>query len=397
MQCYIIIDSKQLATEITQNKSSIGVGAEGNEWKKGYYKNLMMLKGVWNSERSSERHKKIVIYILADDSLEYHKYKRIVYNLKNTLLNRCQNKGFELIISDVHDSDTFSSANHKVLLDVNRWCTNPVEAQAGHEEAANCLFEIHRHSSSAYLIPILFLGSRLSASMLPITIESQDFTTILNAATEEERLLLQKFYVVDNCYQPMCHRFNIQQIVKCCAHQNEELNKLLNVLLRLFSEDIKDSYISSVVEQEINNTILLCSEMAKRCIWIQTDCPPEKLPENASAHDINAHRRILKLYNELKLHLIEKNIIRLSPNINLIDEDLQQIIENLLSKSIITIIEEYSFRNCLSLNTNGVDHVLLNEIDYIRQYTKILSQNTSCYEAMNDVKKSDVTHNVLFL
>uniref|UniRef100_A0A1I8N5J7 Uncharacterized protein n=1 Tax=Musca domestica TaxID=7370 RepID=A0A1I8N5J7_MUSDO len=335
------------------------------------------------------RNKKIVLYILSDNSPEYRKYMRIIYRLQKQLRKKCHLKGFEFLISDVHNTDAVDKSKSSILMQTSRWTQSPLEAQGGHEEAANCLSEITRHSSTAFIIPVLFLGSSLGVSMLPLTIESQDFTQVLTAASDDEKTLLEKWYIIDNCYQPMCHRLNTELCKHSTGTIEAELNNLYETLLQLFSDDLKDSYMSTtVVEQEINNTVLMSQELAKRCIWIQTGPPPfSNTSETSSAYDKEVHRRINKLYGELRAHLSEKNLIRILPAMGIQDDELESIIESLVEKSIECIFEEYAAKNNLSRNTFGVDHVLLEEIETIGQYSKILAQNSPNFDIMNDIKR----------
>ncbi|XP_062123664.1 uncharacterized protein LOC133837031 [Drosophila sulfurigaster albostrigata] len=368
--------------------------------------NLSMLQGKPPpGGRKIERDKKIVIYILADNSTEYKKHKRVIYSLYKHFKSKCQNKGFDFIIADVHDSDTCSketaagtgSTHHDQgngnakkdfsrLQEVKRWTQTPLEAQGGHEEAANCLCEITRHVASAYIIPILFLGSTLGTPMLPLTIESQDFTSVLSAASDAEKFLLEKWYTIDNSYQPMCHRLYTQQIDPYSSQVNGELNELLAVLLRLFSDDVKDSYLTTVVEQEINNTVLMSQELAKRCIWIQTGAQYSRAPDNASQLELEVLRRITRIYAELKNQLCEKNLIRLLPTMNILDDELSAVIESLLDKSLAGIFEEHHQKS-IAHNTLGVDRVLLEELQLIGHYSKLLAQNSANFDIMNDVKR----------
>ncbi|XP_030376697.1 uncharacterized protein LOC115625696 [Scaptodrosophila lebanonensis] len=386
--------------------------------------NLSILQGKPPPGRKIERDKKIVIYILADNSTEYKKHKRVIYSLYKHFKSKCQSKGFDFIISDVHDSEAATSkiqsgggvgasssssgtksnsnnnandnanatiACHKKdfskLQEVKRWTQTPLEAQGGHEEAANCLCEITRHFASAYIIPVLFLGSTLGTPMLPLTIESQDFTSVLSAACDTEKLLLEKWYTIDNSYQPMCHRLYTQQIDPYNGEVNGELNELLGVLLRLFSDDQLDSYMTTVVEQEINNTVLMSQELAKRCIWIQTSAQYSRVPENATQLEVEVLRRMTRIYSELKSQLCEKNLIRLLPTMNILDEELSAVIESLLSKSVAAIFEEHQQKCTIPYNTQGVDKVLLEEVQLIGHYSKLLAQNSANFDIMNDIKR----------
>ncbi|XP_023296388.2 uncharacterized protein LOC111679120 [Lucilia cuprina] len=381
-------ESSESATVTAPNTEPNTAQADVSDSKNTSTTYLSILQGKPLPGRKIERNKKIVIYILADNSPEYKKHKRVVYSLHKQLAKKCQSKGFEMFISDVHNVDAGNRvSNYSRLMEASRWTHSPLEAQGGHEEAANCLSEITRHTSSAYVIPILFLGSSLGIPMLPLTIESQDFTQVLTAANEDEKVLLEKWYIIDNCYQPMCHRLNTELCKNYSAAQDDELNLLLGVLLRLFSDDLKDSYMSTVVEQEVNNTVLMSQELAKRCIWIQTGPQYMKAPENATAYDHEVLRRMSKLYTELKSHLSEKNLIRILPTMNILDDELAVVIENLLEKSIASIFEEHVTKNNIPYNTNGVDHALLEEIELVGHYSKILAQNSPNFDIMNDIKR----------
>ncbi|KAH8412249.1 hypothetical protein KR009_000806 [Drosophila setifemur] len=358
--------------------------------------NLSVLQGKPPPSRKIERDKKIVVYILADNSIEYKKHKRVVHSLYKHFKSKCQSRGFDFIISDVHDSEPLDATepgngnprkNFSRLQEVKRWTQTPLEAQGGHEEAANCLCEITRHSAGAYIVPVLFLGATLGTPMLPLTIESQDFTSVLGSASETERLLLEKWYTIDNSYQPMCHRLHAQQVDPYANQANGELNELLGVLLRLFSDDVKDSYLTTVVEQEINNTVLMSQELAKRCIWIQTGAQLSRAPENASPLELEVQRRISRVYSELKSQLCEKNLIRLLPTMSILDDELSAVIESLLDKALAGIFEEHQQKSSIPYNTLGVDRVLLEELQLVGHYSKLLAQNSANFDIMNDVKR----------
>lgn len=323
---------------------------------------------------------------MSDNSPEYKKHIRLVYSLQKQLMRKCQTKGFEFLISDVHNIDTADKQNCSLLTQTCRWTHSPLEAQGGHEEAANCLSEITRHSSTAYIIPILFLGSSLGPSMLPLTIESQDFTQVLTAASEGEKTLLEKWYIIDNCYQPMCHRLNTDLCKEFVTAQEVELNTLFGILLKLFPEDLKDSYMSTVVEQEINNTVLMSHELAKRCIWIQFGTFSNSA-DDATAYDKEIFRRMSKLYADLKIHLSEKNLIRILPPTGILDDELATILENRIEKSIESILEEHAAKYNMPRNTNGIDQIILEEIDTMGFYSKILAQNSPNFDIMNDIKR----------
>lgn len=76
---------------------------------------------------------------------------------------------------------------------------------------------------------------------------------------------------------------------------------LLTVLVTIFSKELRDSYLTTVVEQEINNTVLINHELSRRCIWIQTGALPSKILENGTAVDNEMNRRLNNIHSELKV------------------------------------------------------------------------------------------------
>lgn len=76
---------------------------------------------------------------------------------------------------------------------------------------------------------------------------------------------------------------------------------LLTVLVTIFSKELRDSYLTTVVEQEINNTVLINHELSRRCIWIQTGALPSKILENGTVVDNEMNRRLNNIHSELKV------------------------------------------------------------------------------------------------
>jgi hypothetical protein len=113
------------------------------------------------------------------------------------------------------------------------------------------------HSADSYVIPILFLNSSLGEPLLPLTIENQDFANAITAADNCGKLLLEKWYVLDEKSQPSCYRLKSINVEKDDVTSiDEELNSLMLNLVEVFSKELRDSYLTTVVEQEINNTVL---------------------------------------------------------------------------------------------------------------------------------------------
>uniref|UniRef100_A0A0K8TLW2 Putative wd40 domain protein n=1 Tax=Tabanus bromius TaxID=304241 RepID=A0A0K8TLW2_TABBR len=344
---------------------------------------LSSLRGKPITSRRTEKDRKIVIYVLAADT--GHKSEKAVFHgVYQNLKERCACRGFEILISDVHGAKTESSETK--VLDVRKWSNSPLEAQGGHEEAANCLAEISRHSNSSYIIPVLFLGTSLGTPLLPLTIESQDFTTALNTVENAGKLLLEKWYVLDNTSQPPCYRLKTKDVQTSPNDANFELNNLLTTLVEIFSKELRDSYLTTVVEQEINNTVLISQELAKRCVWIQTGSLPPKLSDNPSPLEIEMNRRLNNIHLDLKNQLSEKNLIRIPPSIQVQDEQLAAIMESLITTVIDSIVEEHSNKFSIPNCIFGVDKRLLSEIEAVGQHSKLLGQNCANFAIMDKLK-----------
>lgn len=189
------------------------------------------------------------------------------------------------------------------LYDENKWLEGPLEAQGSdHALSANCTAEITRQSSSAYLIPVLNLGNSLGTPLVPLTIESQDFEAALATAQQlgkgDGKQLLEKWYVLDSKAQPSCYR--LQPQAGDGGDRAAELKQLLRLFVEIFTKDLKNSYLTSVVEQEINNTVLMSQELARRCVWLRTANPSDT--EDASDVLVEENtRRLNNLVAELKV------------------------------------------------------------------------------------------------
>lgn len=158
------------------------------------------------------------------------------------------------------------------------------------------------HSTDSYVIPLLFLNSSLGDPLLPLTIEYQDFTNAISAADNCGKLLLEKWYTLDEKSQPSCYRLKSIKLENGnISSIDEELNSLLLSLVDVFTRELRDSYLTTVVEQEVNNTVLMSQELSKRCIWVQNTGIQTKSDESSSALDSELNRRLSNIQNELKV------------------------------------------------------------------------------------------------
>lgn len=77
---------------------------------------------------------------------------------------------------------------------------------------------------------------------------------------------------------------------------------MLRLFVEIFTKDLKNSYLTSVVEQEIHNTILMSQEKARRCVWLKTANPSDT--ENATDALVEENtRRLNNLVLELKVRV----------------------------------------------------------------------------------------------
>jgi hypothetical protein len=108
--------------------------------------------------------------------------------------------------------------------------------------------------------------------------------------------------VLDEKSQPSCYRLKSIKVEKeSIAAIDEELNSLMLCLVEIFSKELRDSYLTTVVEQEINNTVLMSQELAKRCIWVQNSSAQTKNEESMTPSDVEMNRRLSNIHNDLKV------------------------------------------------------------------------------------------------
>ncbi|XP_055592617.1 uncharacterized protein LOC129744228 [Uranotaenia lowii] len=346
--------------------------------------NLVPLYGKPTTNRRTDKHRKIVLYILAADD-GYQTEKTVLRDVYKGLNQKCQSRGFELHVSDLHLMQVKGSS-----LDVNKWFKGPLEAQGGHDLAANCLAEIARQSGDSYLIPVLFLSTSLGDPLLPLTIESQDFAAALQTAEKnpQERAILESWYTLDDQSQPACYRLTTKNKSNLSSEESEkELSTLLSILVDIFSKELCDSYLTTVVEQEINNTVLINQELSKRCIWIQNSIAPLKVTENSSSTEIEMLRRLGNIQNDLKSHLSEKHILRIPANIGQQLDQFANLLDTCLSAEIDAIIDEHTVKHSVPYCTFGVDRRLLGEIEEVNRHSRVLNENCANFSVTDRIKE----------
>ncbi|XP_045482226.1 NACHT and WD repeat domain-containing protein 2 isoform X1 [Harmonia axyridis] len=269
--------------------------------------NLIM--GRVNQTKVATRTRKIVIYVGAADSQDCCVEKGTLHNqIYPELRKLCRERGYELHIVDLH---------WKTLL----------EKQQDHEFPELCIGELTRQMEVAYIIPVLFLNNSLGTPLLPNTIESTDFKMAMDSATSQSaQNILSKWYQLDSDSQPPCYRLqpisshipgfketSVEDREKAFEEWSSEIDKILTILINVFSQELRDTYLTTVVEQEVHNTVFMSQEMAKRCIWMnRVYIPTVKTPENMSPVEAELQRRLNILQKDLRDQLAEKHIVRIS-------------------------------------------------------------------------------------
>lgn len=243
-------------------------------------------------------------------------------------------------------------------------------------------------SSKAYVIPILFLGKSLGSPLIPLTIQYQDFATALcsTASDSNDRQLLERWYQLDETAEPKCYRFNVDGNTATL----DEMTHLHKTLVDVFPTELRDTYLTTVIEHEINNTIFTNQATARKGIWIHMGVLPSKNADettNESSVAFEMNRCLLRLQTELKTQLSEKNIIRIPPTVNVTSEQLTASLNGLVTSNIDAIISEHSNQCQIPYCTFGVNTHLLDEIENVKQHSLVLRQNCANSDVLLKVKK----------
>ncbi|XP_059471798.1 NACHT domain- and WD repeat-containing protein 1 isoform X2 [Neocloeon triangulifer] len=338
-----------------------------------------------DSSKPIKKTHKIALYVCAADSQDCCVEKGVLHNfVYPELRSICRGKGYELHIVDLH------------------WKT-ALEKQQDHEFPELCLGELARQSEIAYVIPIIFLNDSLGTPLLPKTIEKQDFEFALNSAENKE--LLQKWYKLDSHAQPPCYRLQpIGSHIPGVKEEGEnevalnewrlEIERILAVMVEVFPAELRDTYLTTVVEQEVHNTVLMSQELAKRSIWVWRASAPQSADDAAeiSTGLVEQRRRLEILQDNLKGQLAEKHIIRVQardPEAEQQKQYAQDLAEKLdahLQTAVTKIISEDLAKDPLK-SCLGVSGELFQELVQQANYCQKAAQcNINREEVLQHVK-----------
>ncbi|KAJ8952611.1 hypothetical protein NQ318_004158 [Aromia moschata] len=219
-------------------------------------------------------------------------------------------------------------------------------------------------------------------------------------------------YVLDSDAQPPCYRLrpischipgfketSLEDREKAFAEWATEIDKMLAVLITVFSQELRDTYLTTVVEQEVHNTVFMSQELAKRCIWLnRVYMPTAKTPDNMSPGEAEAHRRLNILQKDLRNQLTEKHIVRIPVkyvegglNLDILEHEqyIAQVTLHLkkhLTEMTDTIIEEHQSKTMLK-PSYGIEASLFEELN---QQTSFCQKAAQCSinreKTINEIK-----------
>ncbi|KAF5270218.1 hypothetical protein FQA39_LY08432 [Lamprigera yunnana] len=346
--------------------------------------------------KTTARTRKVVIYVCAADSQDCCVEKGALHNeIYPELRAHCRSKGYELHIVDLH------------------WKT-PLEKQQDHEFPELCIGELQRQIEVAYIIPVLFLNNSLGTSLLPITIESADFKMALDSAENQAaQKLLSKWYQLDSAAQPPCYRLqpiashipgfketSQEERERALEEWRSEIDRMLAIFVNILPQELRDTYLTTVVEQEVHNTVFMSQELAKRCIWLnRVYTPSETTPDNVCPREVELQRRLNNLQRDLANQLAEKHIVRVSVRcveggLNIDISEHKQYIDQImmylkkhLTESIDSIIDEHQNKMLLK-PSYGIDASLFEELNcqtVFGQKAALCSVNRE--KMLSDIKK----------
>ncbi|CAG5026572.1 unnamed protein product [Parnassius apollo] len=318
----------------------------------------------------TRRRRAMLIYVCAADSQDCCAEKGILQcNVAAKLRIRARKSGWRVHVSDLH------------------W-RSPLEQQRDHRFPVLCIAELTRQSELGAVVPVLFLNSGLGTPLLPHTLECADFKAALEAAEDEnDKILLNKWYSLDDSSTPPCYRL----ARGAPARWRREMARALSVLVRTLPQEACDAYLTTVVEQEVQHSVLMSSEAARRCVWVcRGAAPPEPDADGADpAHGAELQRRLANLQKDLKSHLSERNIIRASvrgrPTNG--DEEYAESIRAALAERLGALLDTLIAENELPAGSCGVPTSLFDEISEHLSFCQKAAQCTANREiTLNELK-----------
>ncbi|XP_034826007.1 NACHT and WD repeat domain-containing protein 2 isoform X2 [Maniola hyperantus] len=317
----------------------------------------------------TRRRRAMVIYVCAADSQDCCAEKGALHcGVAARLRVRARKRGWRVHIADLH------------------W-RSPLEQQRDHRFPVLCVSELARQSELGAVVPVLFLNSNLGTPLLPHTLECADFKAALEAAEDEnDKSLLNKWYSLDGSTTPPCYRL----VRGAPARWRREMARALSVLVRTLPQEACDAYLTTVLEQEVQHTVLMSSEAARRCVWVCRAGAATDADADAD-HQRELQRRLTNLQKDLKLHLSERNIIRASirgrPNNGFSDDEYTSGVKTALGERLEALFDALVSEAETPAGYCGIPTSLFDEVSDHLAFCQKVTQCTSNREiTLNELK-----------
>ncbi|XP_050552202.1 uncharacterized protein LOC118277102 isoform X4 [Spodoptera frugiperda] len=317
----------------------------------------------------ARRRKAMLIYVCAADSQDCCAEKGALQcGAAARLRVRARRRGWRVHVADLH------------------W-RSPLEQQRDHRFPVLCIAELARQSELGAVVPVLFLNSGLGTPLLPHTLECADFKAALETAEDEsDKALLNKWYVLDASTTPPCYRL----VRGAPARWRREMARALNVLVRTLPQEACDAYLTTVVEQEVQHTVLMSVEAARRCVWVcrAGGAAPEPADTGDRAHQQELQRRLNNLQKDLKQHLSERNVIRATMRgRGGADDDYTTGVSAALGDRLDALLDALVTDHDLPAGYNGIPTSLFDEVNEHLAFCQKAAQCTSNREiTLNELK-----------
>ncbi|XP_022818411.1 NACHT and WD repeat domain-containing protein 2 isoform X4 [Spodoptera litura] len=317
----------------------------------------------------ARRRKAMLIYVCAADSQDCCAEKGALQcGAAARLRVRARRRGWRVHVADLH------------------W-RSPLEQQRDHRFPVLCIAELARQSELGAVVPVLFLNSGLGTPLLPHTLECADFKAALETAEDEsDKALLNKWYVLDASTTPPCYRL----VRGAPARWRREMARALNVLVRTLPQEACDAYLTTVVEQEVQHTVLMSVEAARRCVWVcrAGGAAAEQTDTGDRAHQQELQRRLNNLQKDLKQHLSERNVIRATMRgRGGADDDYTTGVSAALGDRLDALLDALVTDHDLPAGYNGIPTSLFDEVNEHLTFCQKAAQCTSNREiTLNELK-----------
>jgi len=122
-----------------------------------------------------------------------------------------------------------------------------------------------------------------------------------------------------------------------------EIERILAVMVEVFPAELRDTYLTTVVEQEVHNTVLMSQELAKRSIWVWRGATDDA---GGDSGDLEQRRRLHSLQDNLRGQLADKHIVRVDDKLA---DKLAQHLTTTLDKIIAEDLAKVSITICIFL------------------------------------------------